>query len=62
MEDIIERKLANEVAEYAGQFLGRVIRGSERTNAYNELEHEAHYQNNSDMEATLEDVSTPIAD
>jgi len=62
MEDIIERKLANEVAEYAGQFLGRVIRAGDRFNAYNELEHEAPYQSASDMEATLEDVSTPIAD
>ena len=62
MEDIIGRKLANEVAEYAGQFLGRVIRAGDRSNAYNELEHEAPYQSTSDMEATLEDVSTPIAD
>ncbi|KKA25143.1 hypothetical protein T310_0848 [Rasamsonia emersonii CBS 393.64] len=74
LEDILERKLANEVAEFAGQFMG-LVQGRDGTDQGqaqaqtqtqtdgNHVRAEEMFEHPmSDEEAVLEEMMTPIAD
>ncbi|KAL1962041.1 hypothetical protein VTN77DRAFT_627 [Rasamsonia byssochlamydoides] len=73
LEDILERKLANEVAEFAGQFMGLIQRGDRdwtdqaqaaaQAQTRTDVRAEEMFEHpTSDEEALLEEMMTPIAD
>ncbi|KAJ9224801.1 hypothetical protein DTO169C6_2721 [Paecilomyces variotii] len=70
LEDILERKIANEVAEFAGQFFGHIQDGDRSTaphdTAHSGLQHPQQHHIVSDMavdaDLNLEDMSTPNTD
>jgi hypothetical protein len=70
LEDILERKLANEVAEFAGQFMGLVQDGEGDGTAQAQTQTDGNFMRaeeffehpTSDDEALLEEMMTPIAD
>lgn len=70
LEDILERKIANEVAEFAGQFFGHIQDGDRSTaphdTAHSGPQHPQQHHIVPDMavdaDLNLEDMSTPNTD